>query len=101
MTLATLFSSREDTFTTPGASFQMRAMVAAGTSAATTAATKAVARPVLKFTLGVLPRAESVGFWHFESKDIVGLDPVGRAVDEPGFGALGLLLGEPELPFIE
>src|SRR5262249_46493783 len=76
------------------------AMVAAVTSAATMAATTAVTRPVLKFMLGS-PRAELVGFWHFESQDVVGLEPVGRAVDKSGLGALGLLLGEPDLPFIE
>src|SRR5919198_416417 len=90
--LTTRCSSNEETFTTPGASLQMRAIVAAVTSAATTAATKAVARPVFKFMLGV-SGAELVGSWHFKSEDVVGLDPIGRAVDKPGLGAFGLLLG--------
>src|SRR5512144_2339691 len=75
--------------------------VAPVTSAATRAATSAVRRPDLRVMLEISGGLKSVGARHFKSENIVSLDPVRCAVHEPGLGALGLLFGKRELPFIE
>src|SRR3990170_1602153 len=93
-------SPAEGASTTPGAVRHITVMVAAVTRAATTAATRAVEKPVLS-VMRDLRGVRSVGFRDLESQNVVGPDPVRRAVDEPGFGAFGLLLGKLQLPFIE
>src|SRR5919201_4546216 len=86
----------------PGATRATTVRVATVTTAATTAATSAVRRPDLGVMLAISGGGvKSVGGRHFESENIVRLEPVRRSVHEPGLGALGLLLGKLELPFIE